>query len=356
MDTVLACAVVLFIASTCYSLKGNSKLPPGPPGLPIIGNMHQIPRNPWKQFKEWHKIYGPIFWLKVGQMTIILIGSHQAAKDILGKRTAIYSSRPRMIVAGECVARDLDTGLMPYGPKWRRFHSFQSSFLNSRKCQLYRPLQDLGSRHLFNLLSSNNFKHEFYRYSSSLMFSLIYGRRLVRGDEVELEQMERLITTIYDKTSLGNWLVDVFPILNYVPRALARWKLLGDHLHPQQAQLFGSNFEKATARASWNWCNEALSSPESSKDVSRDELPFVLGDLYGAGSRTTAGTLEIAVLACVSYPSAMRRAQEELDAKIGRGHLPTFDDVASLPYVGAFVEEVLRWRPLTPAGVAHAST
>ncbi|KAM4054541.1 cytochrome p450 [Hirsutella rhossiliensis] len=52
----------------------------------------------------------------------------------------------------------------------------------------------------------------------------------------------------------------------------------------------------------------------------------------------------------------MRRAQEELDKVIGTGRLPTFDDLPSLTYVRAFIEEVLRWRSLAPAGVSHSPT
>ena len=33
--------------------------PPGPKGLPIIGNVFDVPlKMPWKQFHEWSKIYG----------------------------------------------------------------------------------------------------------------------------------------------------------------------------------------------------------------------------------------------------------------------------------------------------------
>ncbi|EQK97564.1 hypothetical protein G6O67_005444 [Ophiocordyceps sinensis] len=354
MSNLYTCAFLLLLSLICYSLKRTPKLPPGPRGLPIVGNMYQIPRNPWKQFKEWHRVYGPIFRLRIGQTTVILIGNHQVAKEILGKRSALYSSRPRLIVAGECVAKGLDAGLLPYGPKWKQFHAIQASFLNARRCQTYRPLQDVESRHLvFNLLSTNDFQHELYRYASSFMFALLYGRRLVGGDEPELDQMERLITAVFDTTALGNWWVDAFPMLNCLPRPLARWKLVGDDLHRQQTRLYGSNFDDALNAASWNWCKQGVSDEASS---CREELPFVLGDLYGAGSRTTAGALRVAVLACVSYPDAMRRAQEELDSTVGSGRLPTFDDVPDLPYVRSFIEEVLRWRPLTPSGVAHSPT
>jgi cytochrome P450 len=58
----------------------------------------------------------------------------------------------------------------------------------------------------------------------------------------------------------------------------------------------------------------------------------------------------------IAFPEVQRRAQVELDAVVGRDRLPTFDDAPRLPYVRAIIEEVIRWRPSAPLGVAHAAT
>ena len=71
------------------------------------------------------------------------------------------------------------------------------------------------------------------------------------------------------------------------------------------------------------------------------------------------------------YPEVQRRGQEELDRVLGRGNLPTFEDMERLPYVTAIYKEVLRygsishsvnltcslniafrerWHPVTPFG------
>lgn len=50
------------------------------------------------------------------------------------------------------------------------------------------------------------------------------------------------------------------------------------------------------------------------------------------------------------YPETMKKAQAEIDAVVGNARLPDFSDEDSLPYVGALVKEVLRWRPVVPLG------
>ncbi|QRV85544.1 cytochrome P450 family protein [Ceratobasidium sp. AG-Ba] len=50
-----------------------------------------------------------------------------------------------------------------------------------------------------------------------------------------------------------------------------------------------------------------------------------------------------------------QRAQEEIDAVVGSSRLPTIKDKGRLPYVDRLIEEVLRWRPVAPMGMPHAS-
>ncbi|KAL9858520.1 putative cytochrome P450 [Arabidopsis thaliana] len=42
-----------------------SKSPPGPPRLPIIGNIHLVGKNPHHSFTDLSKTYGPVMSLKL---------------------------------------------------------------------------------------------------------------------------------------------------------------------------------------------------------------------------------------------------------------------------------------------------
>lgn len=56
------------------------------------------------------------------------------------------------------------------------------------------------------------------------------------------------------------------------------------------------------------------------------------------------------------FPEVQLKAQRELDTVIGRHQLPSFKDRENLPYINALVKEVLRWHPVVPMNVAHASS
>ena len=56
------------------------------------------------------------------------------------------------------------------------------------------------------------------------------------------------------------------------------------------------------------------------------------------------------------FPDIQQRAKQEIDAVVGCEELVSFKDRPSLPYVEALFREILRWRPVVPLSVSHAST
>ena len=58
----------------------------------------------------------------------------------------------------------------------------------------------------------------------------------------------------------------------------------------------------------------------------------------------------------VLYPDVQKKAQAELDKVVGPNRLPDFTDLESMPYIQAVMLETLRWMPLVPFGVPHATS
>jgi cytochrome P450 len=56
------------------------------------------------------------------------------------------------------------------------------------------------------------------------------------------------------------------------------------------------------------------------------------------------------------HPDIQQKAQSEIDTVIGIHRLPEFEDRPSLPFVEALYREIMRWKPVSPLGVAHAAT
>lgn len=70
------------------------------------------------------------------------------------------------------------------------------------------------------------------------------------------------------------------------------------------------------------------------------------------GHETTSGMLSFASYYLMKNPKAMRKAQEEVDAVVGKGPV-TFQHISKLPYIEAIMRESLRLSPTAPVFVVQ---
>ena len=65
-----------------------------------LGNVHQIPKKGAHfQFTKWAKQYGGIYTLKLGTGTAAVLTSRRLVKELVDKKSSIYSERPKSYVA-----------------------------------------------------------------------------------------------------------------------------------------------------------------------------------------------------------------------------------------------------------------
>ncbi|TYH74806.1 hypothetical protein ES332_D05G428200v1 [Gossypium tomentosum] len=82
--------------------KINPPLPPGPLGLPIIGNLPFIKPELHRYLSDLSRIYGPVFKLRMGSVLAIVINSPSLAKEVLKVQDAIFANHdvPTATVVG----------------------------------------------------------------------------------------------------------------------------------------------------------------------------------------------------------------------------------------------------------------
>lgn len=81
---------------------------------------------------------------------------------------------------------------------------------------------------------------------------------------------------------------------------------------------------------------------------------YLGGDLFAAGTDTTATTLHVFIWLMVKYPEVQKKAQEEIDRVVGR--LPAQEDAKDLPYLQAVIKELHRLYVILPMSVPHATS
>ena len=79
-------------------------LPPGPIGLPLIGNILDLPPPgalEWTHWLKHKKLYGPISSVKVLGQLIVILHEKQTVLDILETRALKSASRPHLVFAND---------------------------------------------------------------------------------------------------------------------------------------------------------------------------------------------------------------------------------------------------------------
>lgn len=347
--------VILFVVVHRNLRPKQLPLPPGPPGLPIIGNLLQAPKSyPWLQFDKWKKQYGPIFSLKVGADVIIVLGNYEIAHELLDKRGTTYSSRPHKAMAGDCATKGLHLLLRPYDSAYRLHKRLGATVLNAAASRSYAPVIDLESCQLLTeLMVCNDFTSLLRRFTISTAFSLSYGLPIKQGAE-EFQITSRVVNNFFYTMATGAWIVDLLPFLNRLPQMFAPWKRIADGIFKFDTAFYVRNMEKGLESNSWNFAKQLAGSKEA-RDMDRVELAWELGIISIAAMETTSCSLNMFIMAAIKHPEIMNIAQKELDNVVGRRRLPTIEDRDNLPYLNALINELLRWRPIIPAGIPHVN-
>ncbi|KAF5350526.1 hypothetical protein D9756_008703 [Leucocoprinus leucothites] len=385
LQTTIALAAGYILWGVLRWFRLRQIMPPGPLGLPWIGNRHQVPAfKPWKKFEEWNREYGSISSILLGSTPTIIIGTAQYAWELLEKRSEIYSSRPRFIMASEILSENRRGLMLPNSSElWKQWRKMLHNGFHIRKVQVYHGIQSLESKVLLKQLMNDSKNYDGYlkRFAASIVVAATYGRRVDSVDEwVVRENIASIDLSLPFILSgpksahfclfppaitfslPGKYLVESWPWLLKLPRSFQWFRKQAESRKKQDEHFLMHLLNDVRTRTKNGSCPDCLTSQalvdrdQGKVEMSDIQLAYAVSSPFSAGIDTTAGTLSVFLLAMLNYPEITKRAQEEIDRVIGNDRMPEFHDKDRLPYVQAVINETLRWRPIPVlGGTAHAS-
>ncbi|KAI1384394.1 putative cytochrome P450 [Hypoxylon trugodes] len=360
--TICSLTIAYIIMRLLQVGKRAAGLPPGPRTLPIIGNLHLMPKfKPYKQFTEWGERYGPIYSLMVGSSPLIVLQSQEIAKELLDKRGSSYSSRPDMYILSDLCSRGLRQVAMKYTPTWRQVHRINHKILNANATRAYTPYQTLESRQMLVDILNNPGDHEKHiqRYSNSVTCQMVYGFRTTTFSDPKLQSVVSIFFEVCElAVTVPARLMDCYPILQKIPKYLLPACRKAMNLDRVSMTLFLDRWlegkKKAQDGTAMPCFCASLAQAQKAEDFSDELASYMAGDIVEAGSSTTSDELVGFLMAMVTHPDIQRRAQEELDSVVGTDRLPKIEDMVSLPYIRGCVKETLRWMPTSSLLIPHS--
>ncbi|KAI0869338.1 cytochrome P450 [Hypoxylon argillaceum] len=358
----LALSALLFVAVQCRKTgRRPPGYPPGPPTLPVLGNLHQLPKtNGHLQFQKWAREYGPVYSLMLGPKVMIVLSSDQAVKDLLDKRGGIYSSRPERYIAQDCISQGHRVVLMGYDELLRTIRKVARRVLDTGVIDTYIPYQDLESKAMLKSLLDTPaaYYDHIRRYTTSLTTSMDYGFRLVSMEDPRAKQLfDGFLKFNALAGSQIAILLDIFVFLRKLPDVILPTRRRAAQVGRDEHELFMAEYldvKRKTADGTAIPCFAAdLVHEQRAQDLTDKTAAYICGSFLQAGSETTSAEIIAFVQAMLIFQNVPKLAQAELDRVCG-DRLPELSDAPELPYVRGCIKETLRWMPTAILGVPHA--
>ncbi|KAG2159536.1 cytochrome P450 [Suillus bovinus] len=356
-------ATVVAVLSVLYkkfspAARKDIRLPPGPPACWFWSNA--LPTvNIAYALTNLVREYGPVLSFKQGSQVMIVIGSVEAAAEIMEKEGGSLVDRPRFVAAGEMLSNGLSLTVARSGERFRRLRKAVHPHVQPKAAQAYQDMQrENAMNFVLDMLNDpmNHQKHA-QRYAASVVLRVTYGKSAPTANaDPEFARLSRVVEHFQATIRPGAYLVDRVPLLRYLPgygKQLHEW-------HNEELELFRHHLRRVKNeidqnRAGPSFTKALLENTEEHK-LSTDEMAYLAGSLFGAGADTTAIGITAIIMAAACHPLAQAKVHEELDMVIGSDRAPTFNDSSSLPQLHAFLLEALRWRPIVRIGFPHRAT
>ncbi|KAF2871230.1 cytochrome P450 oxidoreductase-like protein [Massariosphaeria phaeospora] len=338
-------------------------LPPGPPTLPILGNAHLIPStNFYKKLKEWSDKYGPVYSLKIGQGTFIVLNDRRAVHDTVDKKSALYAERPRDYQMEVSLGNE-NIAMMHATPLWRAQRKIASQMLAPRRLdEEVAPIQEAETCQLMHdlLETPEDFSNHVKRTTASVATIVMFGFRAKTFESFWAKCAYINMDVISASLEQGTYLpIEQFPILKLIPDRWAPSKDRAKRCYRTTTDTWTEARELVEQRRRNGDYRDSLCDKLLSEEIKVDvplsynQLSNFVGAIHQGAADTTASAIRTSILFMSKHPWVQEKAQVELDRVCGTERMPTWKDFAELPYINCIVKESLRIRPIVPSGVPH---
>ncbi|EXB54226.1 Cytochrome P450 76C4 [Morus notabilis] len=349
----------LFIRPFILRKSDTKRLPPGPRGIPILGNLLQLGPRPHESLHEMAKLYGPLMTLRLGSVTTVVASSPDMARELLHNHDQVFANRP---IPDSVTAQPNHQGTLAWVPgdhRWRNRRRICSSQLFT--AQRLDILQHFRHRKVEQVLGHIR-KHcdaatpvdigsLSFAATLNLMSNTIFSVDIIDAEFGTAQEFKDVVWSIMEYAGKPN-LSDYFPALKRfdLQRVKLSVRVSYLRLHEIFDEIIAQRLEareKDKKSRHEDFLDVLL---DQSDENSPEAIKPVIMDLFIAGSDTSGSTTEWAMAEVLRKPKVLQKAQKELEEVIGSSTQQRIkeSDIDRLPYIQAIVKETLRLHPAAP--------
>ncbi|XP_058747938.1 6,7,8-trihydroxycoumarin synthase-like [Vicia villosa] len=346
-------------------------LPPGPKGLPFIGNLHQVDSlKLGESFYELSKQYGSLMFLKLGSKPTLVVSSAKMAKQVMKIQDLEFCNRPALISHMKLSYDGLDQFFAPYGEYWR--HTKKISFiqlLSVKRVNMNYSVRKHEVTQLMKKISEEyvpskkpvNLQNHLIGLASAILCKIAFGRRF-EEEGTERSMFHDLLKEVQEMTVVffyTDYLPHVGGIIDKFTGLMGRLDklckfldgfyqgIIDEHLDPERKKLPPHEGDVIDALI------DLKNDPYCSMDLKAEHIKPWIMNMLVAGTDTSSSAVVWAMSALMKNPRAMKKVQEEIRKVFGGKGFIEEEDVQQLPYLRAVIKETMRLYPNVPILLAR---
>ncbi|NP_001243106.1 cytochrome P450 2X7 [Danio rerio] len=359
--------ICIFLVFFLIRIKRPKNFPPGPPPVPIFGNLLQINMvDPLKEFERLAEKYGNIFSLYTGSKPAVFLNNFEVIKEALVTKAQDFSGRPQDLMISHLTGNK-GVVLADYGPLWKDHRRFALMTLRNfglgKQSMEERILGEIS--HIVDFLDKNTGKTVdpqimFHNIASNVINLVLFGCRFDYNNEFLRGYIQRIAENLRILNGPWNMIYDTFPLLRILPlpfkKAFDNVKIIKS----MNRKLIDEHKSTRVPGQPRDFIDCYLDELDKVKNCvstfSEDQLIMNIMDMSFAGTDTTSNTLLAAFLYLMNHPEVQVKCQQEIDDVLEGKDQVTYEDRHNMPYTLAVIHEVQRVANIVPLSVLHCTT
>jgi len=332
---------------------------PEPPGLPLLGHIHRIRLDRLHLILEtWAERYGPIFRIRMGPRRIAVISDRSAIQRILMRRPETYRRNSTL----EAVAREMGLNgvFVAEGADWHRQRRMLVSALERSNLRDFFPTLALNVTRLRKRWEraaddgeAVDLCRDLMRFTVDVTMQFAFGidaNTLETPGPVIQRHLDRVFPVLFRRLNapFAWWRHFRLPSDRALDEALEALRHEVSDMVRDARERMASDPKRYDSPA--NYLEAILAEAESGvSGVTDAEIFANIGHRLLAGEDTTANSIAWAVYYFMNHPAHFTRARLEVDALVSpEMALSTLEQTARLPFLDAFCDETMRFKPVAP--------